>query len=419
MMYPIKSLKKVYSEINAPPSKSYTNRALIISALADGKSILRNVLFSDDTVYMINALRDFGIKIISKKDRLIVYGTGGRIKKPKGRIYTGNAGTTMRFITAFSALAKDKVIITGDKRMQERPIQDLLNALNQIGVNAYSKKNNGFPPVVVNGGFLYGGNVSIHGTLSSQFISAIMMIGPLAEKGIKLDVIGELTSKPYADLTIEAMKNFGAEVKNQMYKRFVVSPTGYFPISYFIEGDASNTSYFFASAAITNGRVKVSRINPYSVQGDIRFVDLLGRMGCEVVKGDDYIEVIGNDLNGIAVDMNSMPDTVQTLAIVSLFAKGKTKIFNVKNLRLKETDRIKALVTELRKLGADIKELEDGLIISPKKLHPAIIETYNDHRMAMSFAVAGLMISGIKIKNPDCVKKSFPDFWERFERMYG
>ena len=417
-MLQIKPAKSINAIIRAPPSKSYTNRALMVAALASGKSVLENVLFSDYTKHMMNALKEFGIKIECRATTLTVYGNGGKLKAPSKPIYVGNAGTAMRFLTAFAALAKGKVIITGDKRMHERPIQDLLTALNQIGVNAFSQKGNGYPPVVVSGGFLYGGNVRILGEISSQFLSSLMMIGPYAKKGLTINVVGELTSKPYVDITMDVMRNFGAEVVNYEYMKFSIANKKYFQTNYFIDGDASSVSYFFAASAVSKGNVRVVGINPYSIQGDIRFADVLGKMGCSVKKGRDFIEVTGNEINGIAVDMNSMPDTVQTLAVVALFAKGRTKIFNVKNIRVKETDRIKALASELRKLGARVEEIDDGLIITPGKNKGAIIETYNDHRMAMSFAVAGLRIPNVKIKNPECVSKSFPDFWERFKGLY-
>jgi len=414
----IKPLKRMNAEIKAPPSKSYTNRALIISALANGTSVLQKVLNSDDTLYMIKALRKFGIKITRQRNNLIVYGRGGKLRIPDTSIYVGNAGTAMRFLTALASLVRMRVTITGDKRMQERPINDLLTALKQLGINAYSLKGNGFPPVIVKGGSLVGGDVSISGGISSQFLSAIMMICPFAKRRINIGVTGELTSKPYVDITAEVMRNFGATVENQSYRKIEISNNGYFANEYLIDGDASNISYFLASAAITKGYVRITGINPSSAQGDIRFVDVLHKMGCGISKGHDYIELKGNDLSGISIDMNSMPDTVQTLAVVALFAKGKTSIHNVHNLRVKETDRLRALTKELRNLGAGIIELDDGIVITPKKYHGDVIETYNDHRMAMSFAVAGLRIPNIKIKNPECVSKSFPDFWEMFEGMY-
>ncbi len=412
-------IKKLNAKIMAPSSKSFANRALIVASLADGKSVLENVTFSDDTLYMIKALQCFGIDIITEHDKVIVNGTGGKLKIPNEPIFVGNAGTTMRFITAFASLAGGKVVITGDERMQERPIKELLDPLNHIGIKAYSEKNNGCPPVIVEDGFLKGGDVNIHGNVSSQFVSAIMMISPLAKKEVTLNIVSELTSKPYVDITLDVMRAFGADVDNKSYRHLKISNNGYKPVNYFVEGDASSVSYFLAAAAITKGTVRVTGLNPNSVQGDIKFADILERMGCDVKKGDDFIEVKGSDLKGISVDMNSMPDTVQTLAVVALFADGKTEISNVANLRLKETDRLKALGNELRKLGADIEELDDGIVIIPRELNGGIIDTYNDHRMAMSFAVAGLVIPNVKVLHPECVSKSFPDFWEKFGELYG
>ncbi len=417
-MIEIQPVNHLNAVIKAPSSKSYANRALIISALAKGKSTLKNLNFTDDTLYMIKSLESFGVKIEKEGDSLIIHGTEGKLKLPAEQIYVGNAGTTMRFITTFASLADGKVTLSGDERMQQRPIKELLDSLNQIGIHAYSEKNNGCPPVVIEGGILKGGEIKIHGNISSQFISAILMISPLAKENIRLKILNELTSKPYVDITLELMKHFGAEITNNSYKEFIVENKGYKHSDYFIEGDASSASYFFAAAAITKGNVKVTGVNPNSVQGDIHFAEVLEKMGCKIKKGSDYIEVTGSSLKAISIDMNSMPDTVQTLAVVALFADGKTEIKNIANLRLKETDRIHALANELRKLGAEVEEKSDGIIITPKNMKSSEIETYNDHRMAMSFAVVGLAIKGIKIKNPECVSKSFPDFWERFNELY-
>lgn len=416
-MLAIKTRKYIQATIEAPPSKSYTNRALVIASLAKGKSILKNPLFSDDTKHMITGLKQLGIRIKRKGNNLIVYGRSGKFIQPKKQIFAGNAGTTMRFLAALSSIVHGQTIITGDKRMLQRPMRDLLDALNQLGVRSESRE--GFAPVKIYGGAFNGGNIKLKGDVSSQYLSSILMCSPYAKNGVTITITGKLASKPYVDITINIMKDFGISVKNLNYKRFIVkSGKKYSSRTYKVEGDASNASYFFAAAAITKGRIKVNNINPDSKQGDIKFVDLLKRMGCNVKKGNGFIEVQGHRLKSIDVDMNNMPDVVPTLAVTSLFADSTTKIRNVANLRVKETDRLRALAMELRKLGADVNEFEDGLSIKRRRLHKAIIETYNDHRMAMSFAVAGLSISGVRIKNPACVSKSFPDFWKKFQEMY-
>lgn len=416
-MLAIKTKKYVNATINAPPSKSYTQRALIIAALASGKSVIKNPLFSEDTRYMISALRQFGVRIQRKGNNITVHGSNGRLRNPKNKIFVGNAGTAMRFLTTFAALSEETVIITGDKRMQQRPIKDLLDALQKLGVK--SESNNDYPPLKVYGGTLKGGNIKIKGGISSQYLSSILMCAPYAKENTTIDIVGNLVSKPYIDITIDAMRNFGVSIQNRSYKGFVIKNNEKFKArNYKIEGDVSNASYFFAAAAVTKGKVRVKNINPSSKQGDIKFVDLLKQMGCGVKKGKGFVEVQGNSLKGIDVDMNQIPDVVPTLAVVSLFAESTTSIKNVANLRFKETDRLRALAFELRKIGANVDETQDGLQIKRRKLHKAIIETYNDHRMAMSFAIAGLAISGIRIKNPRCVTKSFPDFWQKFNELY-
>lgn len=415
-MIAINTKKSINAVIEAPPSKSYTNRALVIAALADGKSVIKNPLFSDDTRYMASALGQFGVKIRQKGSSLIVHGTGGNLTKSAKKIFVGNAGTTMRFIAALASLCEGESIITGNKRMQQRPIQDLLDALCQLGIK--SESNMGCPPVRIYGGSLNGGSISLKGRTSSQYLSAILMCAPYAKRDITINIIGGLTSRPYADITTDIMENFGASVKNSHNRKFAVNHTKkYKPTTYKIEGDASNASYFFAAAAVTKGKVMVKNINPDSKQGDIKFADLLKRMGCSVRKGKTFIQVKGSSLKSIDVDMNEMPDVVPTLAVTSMFADSTTTIRNVQNLRIKETDRLRALASELRKLGADVDEIQDGLRIKRRRLQKAVIETYEDHRMAMSFAVAGLAIRGVRIKNPACVNKSFPDFWNKFSKL--
>ncbi|HHT9129120.1 MAG TPA: 3-phosphoshikimate 1-carboxyvinyltransferase, partial [Candidatus Wujingus californicus] len=310
--------------------------------------------------------------------------------------------------------------IDGIERMRQRPIQDLLDGLKQLGADAVSKYNNGCPPIIIRAKGLRGGSAVMKGDLSSQYFSALLMTAPYAENDVHIEVKGGLVSKRYVDMTIGLMQQFGVKVINNNYKTFFIGAgKRYGAIQYEVEPDASAASYFFAVAAITGGKVKVEGIGKNSLQGDIHFVDVLGNMGCKVKWGDNWTEIEGNTLHGIDVDMNDMPDVVQTLAAVAVFARGKTRVRNVRNMRIKETDRIAAVVNELRRMGISATEYEDGFEIEPSQPNPAVIETYEDHRMAMSFALIGLRVNGIAIKNPGCVTKTFPDYFQRLEGLRG
>lgn len=417
-------MKPVTGRVNAvvrvPGSKSYTNRALITAAMADGISAINNALFSDDTKYMASCLNSLGISVEEQKDanKFIIYGKGGTIPAEKADLFVGNAGTAMRFLTAMLTLGHGVYEIGGVERMGQRPIQDLLEGLNQLGAEVKSKYDNGCPPVIINGKGLKGGMAKVNGDLSSQYFSALLMVSPYAENDVTIEVKGDLVSKRYVDMTIDLMDKFGVAVRNIDYKKlYVRSGQRYRAISYEVEGDASAASYFFAVAAITGGRVRVEGVGKDSLQGDIHFVDVLKRMGCDVKMGSDWAEVTGRALHGIDIDMGDMPDVVQTLAAVAVYVQGKTRVRNVKNMRIKETDRIAAVVKELRKMGIFVNEYEDGFEIEPSMPKPAEIETYDDHRMAMSFALIGLKSEGIVIKNPECVSKTFPDFFQRLEKL--
>jgi len=403
--------------VQAPPSKSYMNRALIISALSEGVSILRNPIFCDDTNFMIRALKDFGVKISIEADGVRVVGTGGKLKAPEKPVCVGNAGTAFRFLVSLSVLCDGKVILDGDERMRQRPIEDLLNALKSLGVQVES--TNGFPPVTIDGRGFRGGKATIKSDVSSQFISSLMMIAPYANEPIEITLAGKPTSLPYLDITIDVMKRFGGKIKNNKYASFEIqNKAKYKSTDYFIEGDASNASYFMAAAAITKSEIRINGLNPDTSQGDIKFLSVLEEMGCTIFTEDDYVEVIGADLKAIDVNMNEIPDVVQTLAVISLFANGKSYIRNVANLRVKECDRLSALAAELIKLGANVTEMKDGLVIESRQIKSALINTYNDHRMAMSFSILGLKVPGIEIENPECVNKSFPDYWKVFKKTF-
>ena len=406
--------------VAAPPSKSYTNRAYIVAALADGEVRLENPLFSDDTRAMREALLQFGIPVTEEENAVVVQGQGGILKLPSREIFVGNAGTTMRFLTTFATLAPGVTRLTGDERMQERPIEDLLLCLRQMLLKAESVKSNKCPPIKIHGGKPRGGSIILAGDQSSQYLTSLLLSAPYFENDTTLNIEGGLTSKSYIDITLDIMQTFGVSVKNEFYQSFHI-PAGqrYRAQSYEVEGDASSASYFLAAAAVTGGEVSVTHLNPDSVQGDIKFPGALEQMGCEIKRAGEKITVFGNPLRGITINMNDMPDVVQTLAVVALFAKGKTTMTGIGNLRIKETDRIAALANELTRLGASVEAGDDFIIIEPGPRQPAEVKTYGDHRMAMSFAVAGLGIPGIKIEDPRCVDKSFPDFFERFQELYG
>jgi 3-phosphoshikimate 1-carboxyvinyltransferase len=419
-MIEIRPLKRCDAVVTIPGSKSYTHRALVISALADGESALINPLRSGDTEHTTRALEKFGIPIFWEGNRLVILGRGGMVKAVEETIFVGNSGTSMRFLTALAALAKGLTVLDGSKRMRERPIDELLMGLESIGVKAYSQGSNGCPPVMVESRGLPGGAAKIRGEESSQFLSALLMVAPYAQHDVLLTVTGHLASRPYVDMTLSVMSAFGVEVQCEEYQSFFVKAGQcYSPQTYRIEGDTSNASYFFSAAAITQGRVRVEDFPSSSIQGDAEFLDILERMGCGVARGKGWVEVQGRELQGIEIDMNAVPDLVPTLAITAAFAKGKTVIQNIGHLRLKESDRIRALSGELTKMGIRVEEGEDWLSIKGGAPHGTRIETYNDHRVAMSFAIAGLAVSGIKIDEERCVNKSFPDFWRTFRRLYS
>ena len=407
--------------VRLPGSKSYTNRALLIAALASGQSEIRGALFSDDTEYMIRALRQLGLALeASSQQHLVrVQGAFGRVPARSADLFVGNAGTAARFLTAYVALGDGHYRIDGVARMRQRPIEPLLDALRQLGVDARSESGNGCPPVAISGHGIEGGTVGIPGNLSSQYISALMMVAPCTPRGIDLEIRDILVSHPYVDLTQSVMSAFGASVRNDGYRRVhVPGAQSYHGRVYQVEPDASAASYFLAAAAVTGGRVRIEALGRSSAQGDLGLAGLLERMGCRLTWGDDFVELQGPDqLTGIDVDMAGLSDVAQTLAAIAPFASGPVTIRGIGHTRRKETDRVAAVATELTRLGATVTEREDGWDILPSSLSPAVVETYDDHRMAMSFAVTGLRVPGLKIANPRCVAKTFPDFFEQFERV--
>jgi 3-phosphoshikimate 1-carboxyvinyltransferase len=409
--------RPVRGVIRPPGSKSITNRALVCAALADGPSLLIGALDSEDTQVMIAALRKLGIPVEhdAAAAALRVAGCGGRLPVEQAELWVANSGTTMRFLTALAALGRGVFRIDGTARMRQRPIADLLDALRQLGAEAASELGNGCPPVLVRAAGLSGGGAVVAGGVSSQYLSGLLMAAPYAERPVELSVAGELVSRPYVEMTRAVMAAFGVPVEGE--ERFRVAPGRYWGQKYAIEPDASAASYFFAAAAISGGEVTVVGLSRESLQGDVGFCDCLAHMGCGVYYGPDSITVTGGALRGIEVDMNAISDTVQTLGALALLADGPTTITGVAHIRHKETDRIAALAAELRKLGGKVEELPDGLRIAPGPLHGAEIDTYNDHRMAMSMSLVGLIVPGVVICDPGCTAKTYPRFFEDLDKL--
>ncbi len=413
--------------VAVPGSKSLSNRALITAALADGHSVLSNVLLADDTRLMIEALAALGIAVTvdEAECRAEVSGCGGQVPVSEAAIHCGNAGTVMRFLTAVVAAGYGEFVLDGAPRMRERPIGDLVDVLRALGAGIEYLGTEGYPPLRIHARHLRGDRVAVHSPESSQFVSALLMAAPLAGGDVMIEVGGDVVSRPYLKMTVAVMDAFGVAAIEQYGPdgaRFIVpAPQRYTAAAYAIEPDASNATYFLAAAAVAGGRVRVPGLGGASLQGDARFVDVLERMGCDIRREADALTAIGpadGRLHGVDVNLADMPDTAQTLAVVALFADGPTTIRGVANLRVKETDRLAALNAELTRLGAMVEERDDGLTVHPPAgLKPCTIQTYDDHRMAMSFALAGLRTAGVRIADPGCCAKTFPDFFARWEAM--
>jgi 3-phosphoshikimate 1-carboxyvinyltransferase len=418
--------------VRVPGSKSLTNRALLIAALANGTTALTNALFSDDSRYFASALQTLGFDVTldPENSRITVTGLGGRIPARKAKLFIGNAGTAARFLSAFLTLGHGEYILDGEPRMRERPIGDLISALQPLGANLGPANTENWPlvtdysricpPVKITANGLPGGRTQIAGNISSQFLSALLMVAPYAQSPVEIEVTTELNSKPYVDMTLSIMADFGITVERDGYNRFKISPALYSPLSTCsVESDASAASYFFAAPAICGGTVCVENILRKSVQGDIAFLDVLARMGCDVAESENAIEVTClGELRGIDVDMRNISDTAQTLAAIAPFASTPTRIRGIASARVKETDRVHATCTELNRLGVRVDEYEDGMTIYPcDEIRPESIQTYNDHRMAMAFSLVGLRVPGITIENPGCVSKTFPNFFEILETL--
>lgn len=408
----------IQGTIQPPGSKSITNRALIVAALASGTSELAGALASEDTHVMLDSLQRLGIEWNSEgPGRLSIPGCAGLIPADQAELWLENSGTSIRFLTALCSLGRGVYRLDGNPRMRERPILDLVAGLRELHVDIDCELGNDCPPVLLRADGLPGGRVQLAAHLSSQYLSALLMVAPYAQAPLEIHVEGDLVSVPYVEMTLEVMKCFGVSVDSTDLKHFHVEPDCYQARRYAIEPDASAASYFFAAAAITGGTVTVAGLHAGSLQGDVQFVSALEKMGCRVDWGTAAITVTGAPLHGVEIDMNAISDTAQTLAAVAVFAQGPTRVRNVAHMRLKETDRVHAVVTELRKLGIQADEHADGFTIYPGPVTPALVETYNDHRMAMSFSLIGLRVPGIRIANPGCTAKTYPQFFDDLETL--
>ncbi len=414
-------VRPLAARIRVPGSKSITNRALLLAAMAHGRSTIEGALLSDDTRYMSEALRVLGFDVETDEVecRITVDGLGGKIPSRGAELYVGGAGTAMRFLVPFLTLGQARFKVDGNARMRQRPIGPLLSAMQHLGAAVHSERDNQCPPVIVDAsrGPFAGGAAEIDARLSSQFVSAMLLPAPLWRGGLKLKVIGE-TARPFIDMTLALMRAWGAESRVEGDSISVSGGQAYRAQRFPVEPDASSASYFAAAAALVGGRVLIEGLVRNSVQGDTQFLGVLERMGARVSWLNDGVEVVGTGaLRGVDVAMTSMPDMVATLAAVAPFATSPTHISGVGFIRHHESDRLRALATELRHLGAAVEETSDGLRIEPSTIHGASIETYDDHRIAMSFAVAGLKVPGVRIQNPSCVAKTFPDFFERLASL--
>jgi 3-phosphoshikimate 1-carboxyvinyltransferase len=410
----------VRGSIRPPGSKSITNRALVCAALARGTSVLSGVLDSQDTRVMAAGLAALGIRLQPdwRRGDVRVEGGAGRIPATEADIDCAASGTTIRFLSAVCSLGHGTFRLDGTPRMRKRPIGDLLEALRGLGVDATAGSPGGCPPAVIRSQGLAGGTARVRGDTSSQFASGLAMVAPCTRSGMRIEFEGRLVSTPYLEMTRRVMEAFGASCEVTGERNWRIAPCGYDACVYRIEPDASAASYFFAAAAITGGSVRVDGLSRRSMQGDVGFCDALAEMGCAVSWDDDpqtggSITVSGRASRGISIDMNAISDTVPTLAVVALFAEGPTTIRNVAHIRDKETDRIGDLARELASLGATVTERADGMTIEPAPLHAATLATYDDHRMAMSLSLAGLRVPGVRILDPRCVEKTFPDYWSR------
>lgn len=419
-MQRIEPLATLDATVRVPGSKSYTQRAMVIAALAKGESRLENALLSEDTGHLAAALRSLGAGIAVADGTMTVTGTEGRVAAPPAPLFLGNNGTAMRLLAGVAALADGPVTLTGDPRLRERPLQPLLAALAALGAGSRTEGGRGYPPVTLAGGGIAGGQAVLENIGSSQFVSSLLIAAPYARRDVELLLEGEIPSRPYLDLTVAAMAAFGVAAVAAGNRFAVRAGQRYGGRTWPIEADASSASYFFAAAALTGGRVRVENMVRETRQGDMGLLAILTRLGCTVRWDGGCVEVRGGELPGgeLAFDMGAMPDMVPTLAILAARRPGRTVIHNVAHLRIKESDRLAALAAELGKTGIAVTERPDGLEIVGGRPRGAVIATYNDHRIAMAFAILGLVAPGMAIENGACVGKSFPGFWQTLAGLY-
>ena len=416
----IEPIDRIEGEINLPGSKSLSNRALLMAALAEGRTRINNLLHSDDTRHMLNALRQLGVdaQFDPASASCVVTGVAGPIQAEAPiDLFLGNAGTAFRPLSAVLCAGTGAYVLRGEPRMAERPIGPLVDALRQAGADIEYPGNDGYPPLRIQARGLSGGRIQIDGSLSSQFLTALLIAAPLAREALEIEVTGRLVSEPYVELTLHMLKQFGIVLHNPDPRHYRIpgGQTYRSPGDYLVEGDASSASYFLAGAAIRGGTVKVTGIGFRSIQGDIRFAEALEKMGAAVTRGEDFVAVTRGELRGIDMDMNHIPDAAMTIAVTALFAEGPTVIRNIGNWRIKETDRLRAMATELRKTGATVEEGADFLAVTPPdRLREAVIDTYNHHRRAMCFSLLALGGVPVTINDPDCTAKTFPDYFEKF-----
>ena len=419
----LEPIAKVNGEVNLPGSKSVSNRALLLAALAKGTTRLTNLLDSDDIRHMLNGLKQLGVnyRLSADKTECEVDGLGHAFTTAEPlELYLGNAGTAMRPLAAALCLGSGEYILTGEPRMKERPIGHLVDALRSAGASVEYLENEYYPPLKIVGTGLLGGDIEIDGSISSQFLTAFLMAAPLASADTVITIKGDLVSKPYIDITLHIMAQFGVKVVNRDYQQFVVKGGQQYrsPGDFLVEGDASSASYFLAAAAIKGGAIKVTGIGRNSIQGDIQFANALAAMGADIEWGEDYVIARRGELMAIDMDFNHIPDAAMTIATTALFAKGTTSIRNVYNWRVKETDRLAAMATELRKVGAEVEEGDNYITITPPtQLQHADIDTYDDHRMAMCFSLVALSDTAVTINDPKCTSKTFPDYFTKLQGL--
>lgn len=410
-------LAPVDATVTLPGSKSYTNRALACAALATGTSVITGALQSDDTDAMLQAIVGLGLDVRASGTTIEVVGGGGNFPVNNARLDCKLSGTTTRFMLPIVCLGRGVYVIDGAEPLRRRPMADQIHALTSLGARITCLGEDGHLPVSVDAYGMTGGWVAVTGDVSSQFLSGLLMAGPCMDKGLRAGLATTLVSRPYVDMTVSVMRAFGATVDEPDGRSFIVAGGGFQAVDYAVEPDASAASYVFAAAAISAGRVRVPGLVG-SRQGDLAFVSVLAQMGCDVRVDGDVIEVVGPErLHGVEADLSDCSDTAQTLAAVAACADGPSSITGIGFIRAKETDRIASTVTELRRCGIDASEEPDGLSIRPGPVRPATIETYHDHRMAMSFALIGLRFPGISIADPGCVAKTFPKYWEMLDRL--